>query len=74
MVANELDYDIGVREFKLQSWYYIHFQTNTLSKSINLLIPTLNYGLNSTTTVLLQGQLWHEITHKDWYAIKQRNQ
>ena len=26
------------------------------------------------TTVLLEGWLWHLIIHKDWYAIKQRNQ
>ena len=25
----------------------------------------------STTTVLLQGWFWHQITHKDWYDIKQ---
>ena len=34
----------------------------------------LSYRLNSTTTVLLQGWLWHLFkTHKSWYAIKQRN-
>ena len=32
-----------------------------------------SYGLNSTTTVLGEW-LWHEITYKGWYAIKQRNQ
>ena len=30
VVANVLDYDIVVSEFKLQLCYYIHFQTNTL--------------------------------------------
>ena len=30
--------------------------------------------LNSTTTVLLGEWLWHLITYKGWYAIKQRNQ
>ena len=34
----------------------------------------LSYGLNSTTTVLLQVWLWHWITHEGWYAIKQRSQ
>ena len=33
-----------------------------------------SYGLNSTTTVLLQGRFWHWMTHEGWYAIKQRNQ
>ena len=30
-----------------------------------------SYGLNSTTTVLLCEWLWHLITYKGWYAIKQ---
>ena len=30
------------------------------------------HGLDSTPTVLLQGSLWHWITHKAWYAIKQK--
>ena len=33
-----------------------------------------NYGLNSTTAILLQWWLWHLITHENWFAIKQRNQ
>ena len=33
-----------------------------------------HYGLNSTTTVLHEGWLWHLITYKCLYAIKQRNQ
>ena len=32
------------------------------------------YRLNSNTTVLLGEWLWHQITNKSWYAIKQRNQ
>ena len=39
VVANMLDCDIVVSEFKLQSCYYIHFQTNTLGKGMNPLIP-----------------------------------
>ena len=27
-------------------------------------------GLNNITVVLLEGWLWHYITHKGWYAIK----
>ena len=33
-----------------------------------------NYEINSTTIVLLEEWLWHWITNKGWYAIKQRNQ
>ena len=53
-VANMLDYDIIISKFELELCDYIHFQTNTLGKGMNSL-TTLCYGLNSTTTVLLQG-------------------
>ena len=33
----------------------------------------LSYGLSSTTTFLLEGWIWHQITQEDWYAIKQQN-
>ena len=33
-----------------------------------------SYGLNSTTNILLERRLWHQITHEDSYAIKQKNQ
>ena len=29
-----------------------------------------SYGLNSTPITLLQGCMWHWITHEGWYAIK----
>ena len=34
VVANELDCDLIVNEFKLQLYYYIHFQTKTLGKGM----------------------------------------
>ena len=34
-MAKELDCDIVVSELKLQSRYYVHFQTNTLAKGMN---------------------------------------
>ena len=37
MMAKELDSDIVVSEFELQSRYYIHFWTNALAKSMNSL-------------------------------------
>ncbi len=52
-----LDCDIVVSKFKLQSCYYIHFQTNSLGKGMNN--PPSSNGLNSTTTVLLQGGFWY---------------
>ena len=38
VVANVLDCDIEVSEFKLQSRYFVHFRTNNLGKSMNPLI------------------------------------
>ena len=40
VVANVQDCDITVSEFELHSRYYIHFQTNTSEKMMNILIPT----------------------------------
>ena len=51
-MANELHCDILVSEFELYSRYYVHFQTNTLGKHMNLLIPQPSCGLNSITTIL----------------------
>ena len=39
IVADVLNCDIVVNEFELQSHYYIQFQTNTLAKGMNPLIP-----------------------------------
>ena len=39
VVANELDYDIAVREFKPLSRYCVYFGDNTLAKGMKLLIP-----------------------------------
>ena len=44
-----------------------------LRKVLNLLNHS-SYGLNSITVILPPGWLWHWITNKGWYAIKQRNQ
>ena len=38
-MVKALDYGIVEREFVLQSRYYVHFQANTLGKSMNPLIP-----------------------------------
>ena len=38
VVAKLLDYNIAVSDFELQSFYYIHFRTNTLGKGMNSLI------------------------------------
>ena len=51
--AYELDCDIIVREFKLQSRCYVCFWTNILEKGMNHFISP-SYELNSDTIVLLQ--------------------
>ena len=38
VVANVLDYDIIVREFKTKMRYNVHFRTDTFGKCINFLI------------------------------------
>ena len=73
VMVKAIDCRIIVSEFEFQSCYYVHFRTNTLGKGINPPYPPI-YGLNSIPAVLLEGWLWHWITNKGWYAIKQRNQ
>ena len=38
-MVKELDYDIAINEFELQSRYYVYFRTNTLGKGMNALSP-----------------------------------
>ena len=59
VMVKVMDCGIVVREFVLQSRYYVHFRANTLGKGMILLILPPSYGLNSTTTVLLGEWLWH---------------
>ena len=58
VVIKVLVSNIEISEFKLQSLYYDHFWTNTLEKSMNLLILPCTYGLISTIIVLLQSLVW----------------
>ena len=52
---------IVVSEFELQSRYYVHFLTNTIGESYEpSYLPS--YELNSPTTVLLEGWIWHWVT------------
>ena len=39
VVAKVLDCNPIVSEFKLQLYYYVHFQTNALGKGMNFLVP-----------------------------------
>ena len=50
-MAKLLDYSLEVSKFEHQTHYYVHFQTNTLGKSMK---PpySLSYGLNSITVAL----------------------
>ena len=47
VVTNVLDYVIVVSVFEFQSRYYVHYQNNTLKKSI-CLFNSLKYYVNST--------------------------
>ena len=41
-MVKEMDCGIVVREFVLQSRYYVHFRTNTLGKGMNpLILPAM---------------------------------
>ena len=57
VMVKVMDCRIVVSKFKLQSLRYFHFRTNTLGKGMSPLIP--QQSNNSTTTVLLEGWLWH---------------
>ena len=70
LVANVPDSNIIVSKFEPQSHCYVHFQTNTLRRGMYSFILSPSYELNSTTAVFLQRQLWYQITHEGWYAIK----
>ena len=42
VMAKTLDFGIVVREFELQSRYYVHFRTNTVGKGMNpLILPAM---------------------------------
>ena len=58
VMVKTMDYGIGVSKFELKSRLYVHFRTNTFGKGMSPLIPPI-YGLNSTTTVLLEGWILH---------------
>ena len=57
-LANVLKCEILVNVFELPLYYWIHFWVNTIMNVTKPLIAP-SYGLNSSTTVLLQGWLWH---------------
>ena len=42
LMVKAMDYEIVVREFELQSRYYVHFRTNTLGKGMYpILLPAM---------------------------------
>ena len=53
VMVKAIDCGIVVSEFVLQSHYYVHFRANTIGKGMDTPYPS-SYGLNSTTTVLLE--------------------
>ena len=58
VMVKAMDYGIVVSEFILQSRYYVHFRANTLGAKYEPSYPP-SYGLNSTTTIILEGWLRH---------------
>ena len=56
-----------------QPYVGVHRSTSLMSSSL-LLQHSFSYELNGTTTFFQQERLWHWITHKGWYVIKQINQ
>ena len=41
-MVKAMDFGIVVREFELQSFYYVHFRTSTLAKGMNpLILPAM---------------------------------
>ena len=69
VIAKVLDCSLKVSKFELQSYYYVTYLWERYETTYPLM-----YRLNSLTAVLLQGWLWHWITHKGLYAIKKRSQ
>ena len=66
VVANVLDREIVVSEFKLHS-RYVHFRINRVVKGMKTFILTAD--LNCTITVV---KFCYWITHEGEYAIKQK--
>ena len=58
VMVKAMDCGIVVREFVLQSRYYVHFRAKYPWERYEPPYPP-SYGLNSTTTVLLGEWLWH---------------
>ena len=54
VMVKAMECGIVVREFELQSCYYVHFRKNTLGKSNEPSYST-RYGLNSITTLALNN-------------------
>ena len=73
VMANVLNSYIVVREFEIQSRYYVHFWANALGKGMNPHILT-RYGLNNSTAVLLQGCFDIELFTKVDIPSKKLNQ
>ena len=55
-VADVLDCNIRISEFKLYLYHYIQFWTKTLSKDMKFLIPTSN-RLNRTTVFFFSTKM-----------------
>ena len=66
-----LDCDLEESDFELSRVITFTFILIPLRKVWTPLLPS--YDLGSTTTVL-ERWLWHQITHENWYDIKQKTE
>ena len=65
VMVNMLDCDIVVREFKLQSSIYVHFQNGTLGEMYELPYPS-NYELNCIHTILIDRPIDIMVSVHQW--------
>ena len=64
VMVKEQDCEIVECEFKLQLYYYIHFQTNAPWERCEPPYPP--------AIVVRQGWLWYWINHESWYSIRKK--
>ena len=58
-MTKTLNEDLVKSEFEPLSFYYVHFQTNTIEEGMNLIILPPRVYLVSLLRPFLKGWLWH---------------
>ena len=62
-MANEQGCNIVVSKFKLQSWYYSHFQVNTHEKGMKLFGLAWFYGTSTIVGYLMPNPFYTYISN-----------